>query len=277
MLWAVGIGISTSFIFLIILLFVGGGEATADQVIASAYGPLTQIVFNATSSKVGTICLLMFPLGCLVFTAIGLLTTSSRMTMAFARDKGIPFSNFFAKVHGKYGLPFNAMCLTVALVIVFGCVFLGSSSAFNAIVSASVVALNLSYGVPILVHCIRGRNLLPARSFTLPNWLGWFCNILGLVYIILTSVLFLFPPFIPATGTSMNYAVAALAVVFVVAVVQWFASSRRLYTGPRDIAAVELTLEAQGSHTGGDMVETRLDEEGKIGSANGVGSGRKYE
>jgi choline transport protein len=55
------------------------------------------------------------------------MTTSSRMVYAFARDGGLPASPFFAKVHKKLDVPLNALYLTTALVIIFGCIFLGSS------------------------------------------------------------------------------------------------------------------------------------------------------
>ena len=51
------------------------------------------------------------------------------------------------------------------------------SSAFNAIISSSVVMLDIAYGIPIAVNCIRGRTMLPERSFVLPNTLGWIANI----------------------------------------------------------------------------------------------------
>lgn len=50
-------------------------------------------------------------------------------------------------------------------------------SAFNAIVSASVVLLDISYAIPIAVNCARGRRMLPERSFNLPDWFGWTINI----------------------------------------------------------------------------------------------------
>ena len=78
------------------------------------------------------------------------------MTYAFARDGGLPFSRFFARVHSRLGLPLNSLILTTVLVIIFGCVFLGSSSAFNAIVSASVVALGITYAIPPAINCLRG-------------------------------------------------------------------------------------------------------------------------
>lgn len=43
------------------------------------------------------------------------------------RDGGLPFSRFFARVHDKHEMPLNALILTTALVVVFGCIFLGSS------------------------------------------------------------------------------------------------------------------------------------------------------
>lgn len=56
-------------------------------------------------------------------------------------------------------------------------ILLTSPSAFNAIVSASVVLLGISYGMPIAVNCCRGRRMLPERSFVLPEFLGWTVNI----------------------------------------------------------------------------------------------------
>lgn len=56
-------------------------------------------------------------------------------------------------------------------------ILLTSPSAFNAIISASVVLLGISYGMPIAVNCCRGRRMLPERSFNLPESVGWALNI----------------------------------------------------------------------------------------------------
>ena len=124
--------------------------------------------------------LFRFPLICLMFATITIMTTSSRMTYAFARDGGLPWSKFFAKVHRRLDLPLNALILTTVLVIIFGCIFLGSSSAFNAIISASVVCLGISYAMPPVIHCLRGRNKLPeSRPFKLPAVAGWAVNLVS--------------------------------------------------------------------------------------------------
>ena len=56
-----------------------------------------------------------------------------------------------------------------------------SESAFNAIISASVVALGVSYGMPIAINCMRGRKMLPAsRRFRLSGIVGWAANLVSM-------------------------------------------------------------------------------------------------
>jgi len=238
MIGCVLIGVFTGFIYLSVLLFV---SKDVDNVISSTAGPMLQIFYDATSNKAGSVCLLVFPLVCLLFAGVSIMTTSSRMVYAFARDGGLPASRIFSKVNSRLQVPLNALWLTTILVIIFGCIFLGSSSAFNAIVSASVVALGVTYGIPPAINCLRGRKMLPAsRPFILPNWLGWTCNLIGIAYVLLTTVLFMFPPVKEVTGSNMNYCVAAFAVVLIISTIQWFVDGRKNYTGPKiDIDALK--------------------------------------
>ena len=178
MLWCIGIGMFTGFVFLSCLLFV---LKDVDAVIESTAGPLLQILYDATENKAGAVCLLVFPLVCMLFTTTSIMTTSSRMSYAFARDRGLPLSRIFAKVHTGLDVPLYALIWTTAWVIIFGCIFLGSSSAFNAIVSASVVALGVTYAIPPTINCMRGRKMLPeTRPFKLPGWFGWTANLVSL-------------------------------------------------------------------------------------------------
>lgn len=116
------------------------------------------------------------------------------MTSAFARDDGLPLSKFWWEVHPKLGVPLNPLYLDVVVVVIFGCIFLGSSVAFNAITAAPVVALSVPYGMPVAVNLFQGRRKLPERAFALPEWLDWTANIIGLAYTVFTTVLFVFPP-----------------------------------------------------------------------------------
>ncbi|KAF2726091.1 amino acid permease [Polychaeton citri CBS 116435] len=231
MVYCVAIGLFTGFIFLMCLLFVAGN---VNDVIESAAGPVLQIFYHATGSKAGSVVLLMFPLVCLLFATTSIMTTSSRMTYAFARDGGLPFSRWFARIHKRLDVPVESICFTTVVVVIFGCIFLGSSAAFNAITSASVVALGISYGIPVAINMIRGRKMLPeTRSFKLPEWFGWIANTIGVGFVILTTVLFVFPPDLPVTGNNMNYCIVAFGVVLIISTIQWFVDGRKNYTGPK--------------------------------------------
>jgi amino acid transporter len=60
--------------------------------------PYIQIVLNATQSRVGTSVLTAAVAVILLFSAVNLVTTSSRQLFAFARDRGLPFSKTLAYV-----------------------------------------------------------------------------------------------------------------------------------------------------------------------------------
>lgn len=53
--------------------------------------------------------------------------------------------------------------------------------------------------------------MLPPRPFVLPGPMGWICNLLGIAYVIVTTVLFLFPPTLPVTGSNMSTLSVALS------------------------------------------------------------------
>lgn len=67
----------------------------------------------------------------------------------------------------------------------------------------------------------------------MPTPIAWFANLLGIIYVIITTVLFLFPPDLPVTGSNMNYCIVAFSVWLAIAVFQWFIDGRKNYTGPK--------------------------------------------
>lgn len=114
----------------------------------------------------------------------------------------------------------------------------GSNAAFQAILSSSVVLLELSYCIPIALLLIRGRHLLRPESFPSPTWtlgpvLGPITNVVALstlplllafvqrgsrlltfwpyvcaVFTSVTVVFFLFPGETHPTGNSMSASAA---------------------------------------------------------------------
>ena len=98
--------------------------------------------------------------------------------------------------------------------------------------------------------------MLPAsRPFKLPSAIGWTVNLIGITWTVFTTVLFLFPPEALLTGSNMNYAVAALGVLALLASLDWIFDGRKNYHGPRLPSDEVLT----GSDQKGDAVG--LDEQ----------------
>lgn len=261
MLYCIGIGMVSGFFFLSCLLFCVND---IDTVIESSSGPLLQIFMDATNNKAGSTCLLIFPIVCMLFTTVSILATSSRMSYAFARDRGLPFSSLLATVHPTLDVPVNALLWTTAWVVIFGLIFLGSSSTFNAITAASVVALGVTYAIPPAINCLRGRRMLPStRAYKLSEPVGWVLNLVGIAWTLLTTVLFVFPPEIPVTSENMNYAIAAFGVMLIIAASTWIFDGRKNYTGPRLDVDGMLHGKVEGMDPGTEQPEEMMDDEKK--------------
>ena len=220
------IGSLSAFILLIVFLFV---LSDFEQVTTSSAGPLLEIIYQAVGNKAGAVVLYIFPVCSMAFAAISILCVSSRQTQAFAIDRGLPFAAFWSKESPRWGVPIQSItmtsvwgecmrCMSVPsahlltarlTVIIFGCVYLGSSSALNAILSSSVVMLQLSYSIPIILLLIRGRGLLdeiaieeeekaggtadptqgqPVRQYNLGR-MGYLINLWSVLFAIFTSIL----------------------------------------------------------------------------------------
>jgi len=85
-----------AFAFSIAILF-SIGDVTAALTTPTQY-PIIEIFKNATQSNRATNAMTAALISSTMFSAFGLLASASRLTWAFARDKGLPFSNYFAQV-----------------------------------------------------------------------------------------------------------------------------------------------------------------------------------
>lgn len=63
--------------------------------------PIIEVYYLATQS-VATTNVLILAIASVIFVALfNVLASASRLTWAFARDRGLPFSSFFSKVSGN--------------------------------------------------------------------------------------------------------------------------------------------------------------------------------
>ena len=142
-----------------------------------------------------------------MFCAISISCAASRATWAFARDKALPFSRVFAKVAippmTKEPLPVNAFLLSTAVQVLLGLIYLGSSTAFNAFVSVSVICLGSSYAMPVAISLAGRRRLVKNAPYSLGRW-GAIINAIAVAWILFAIVLFCMPTVIPPTPTTMS-------------------------------------------------------------------------
>nr|POE76142.1 origin recognition complex subunit 2 [Quercus suber] len=195
--------------------------------------------YNATSSHAGATFMTCIITLLTLCSAIGNVATGSRQLFAFARDQGLPFGRWLS--YARWDLPLNAIVITSTIASLLSLINLGSSVAFNAILSIGVVSLLSSYIVSIsciIIKRIRGEALL-ARRWDLRAW-GLPLNIIGLAYLILVFVFAFFPLGTPVVASEMNWASAAYGGVAIFATLYYVIWAKRRYISPVSKVAKDL-------------------------------------
>ena len=127
-LGTVAIGFVTSWTFSIALFF---SMTNVKDLGTSATGvPLLALFQQALTSKAGAIVLEALVIATGIGCLIACHTWQSRLCWSFARDRGIPFSSFFAKVDHPMNVPVRAHFMSCLIVALVGCLYLGSYTAF---------------------------------------------------------------------------------------------------------------------------------------------------
>jgi amino acid permease (GABA permease) len=212
---------------------------------ASANVPAAQIFVDAlglTTAKV----LLLVVCGAIFFCGLANMTSNSRQIFAFSRDGAIPGSKLWRSVSKRTHTPVKSVWFAAIGAFLLGVPSLWNTVAFQAIVSVNVIGLFGSYGVPIFLRLRRGDDFVPG-PWNLGRW-SRPVAVVAVVWIGLSSILFLLPQSSPINHKTFNYAPVALAVVLIIATVWWFLTARRSYRGPisygtpEELAAMEQDL-----------------------------------
>ncbi|EXJ68395.1 uncharacterized protein A1O5_08187 [Cladophialophora psammophila CBS 110553] len=170
-----------------------------------------------------------------VFILNAIQETSSRLAWSFARDNGLVFSSRLSRIHPTLQVPVYALFLTYGILVVCGCVFVASTTAFNALIGSSIVLQEISFLIPValLIYRRRGPKYLPpTRYFAPPSAVGWIANVIVVAFSLITTVFFNFPVFLPTSATTMNYTCVILGIALLLGVMNWFAHARKHYQGP---------------------------------------------
>jgi len=141
-------------------------------------------------------------------------------------------------------MPFNALILISVVAFLLSLIYLGSSTAFNAITSLVALGLHISYFLPILfimLRKIRGPPLTYG-PFSLGRW-GIPINLFSLLYLIFVIIWMPFPILLPVTASNMNYASPVLILIIIGALVDWVISGHRRFKVPvaQPISEIDLS------------------------------------
>lgn len=121
--------------------------------------------------------------------------------------------------------------------MLLGLINIGSSVAFNAIVSLVVAAYFGSYFIPISIAASRHFNGIP---LALGPWnmgrLGLPTNILALVWIVNTWTITFFAIAVPVTNETMNWSSVLWAFIMGFGILWYFVFQRHKFTGPTIIS-----------------------------------------
>lgn len=173
--------------------------------------PALEVFFQATSSKsIATFFTITVSIITL-FAITGAQQTASRLVYSFARDDAVVFSRVLSRIHPRWDVPVWALLFNCFCVFLLGCINLGSTSAFNALVSTGMILSQLSYAFPaalVIYHRAVGtmENVLPVGKgrFKLPSGIGFVANILTVVLALLGLVCYDFPTVLPVAAANMS-------------------------------------------------------------------------
>ncbi|KHN93827.1 Amino acid/polyamine transporter I [Metarhizium album ARSEF 1941] len=172
-----------------------------------------QIFLDATNSRVGATVMSAMLTSVAAASAVAGITSTSTTLWAFSRDQATPCHEFLSHISPRLHIPLNAVAVVVVLQVLLGFIYLGNDTAFSAILSMAIVALYLSYLLPILYMLRYGRwNLQPEQygRFRLGFVPGIVLNLLSAAWMITVMIFSLFPATLPVTPQNMNYSIVVL-------------------------------------------------------------------
>lgn len=192
-----------------------------------------QVFFGATNSRAGSSVMTAILIALITCASFGFLATASRQTWAFARDKGLPFSGFLSHVDKRTTLPLRSIFFCAIVSAVIGLINIGSTVAFNAIVSLIIAGLFVSYLTAIVLMILKRvkRETIDFGPWSL-GWAGLPINVVAACFLLISVVFSFFPPATPVTLMSMNWSCLMWGGSTLIGLVYYAVRGRKIYHGP---------------------------------------------
>ncbi|ORY92563.1 amino acid/polyamine transporter I [Leucosporidium creatinivorum] len=240
---AVVVGFLSTFVLLISLLFA---MVDVDLILASPTGmPYVQLVFNATGSFAGTVCMSLLVLAITLLALIGIMLSCSRIAFTVSRDGGLIHPTYFAKVSPARGVPVRAILLTTGTSAALVCTYLGSSTALNSFLNSVMILNWVCYSIPIIGLLLCKRQYARPGPFQLGKF-GYLINILTVLYMCFQGIFFVLPYGLPAAVDSMNYSSVVVVGLMALVVLSWYITGRKFYLKEPPVVAHNEEREGTG-------------------------------
>lgn len=256
MIWAIMLNGTTGFIMAVTFAYcIGPLDAAVHPPYFFAF---IGTFYNATGSKGAATAMTCIITLLTLCSAISNVATASRQMFAFARDRGLPAADFLSYVRPGWDIPLNSILVSLCITALLSLINLGSTVAFNAIISIGVVSLlsscrcrlpdhlliSAKNGIDLVsIGCIlykrfRNEALLPRRWSV--GRFGMAFNLCALAYVAVAYVFAFFPIGTPVTTETMNWASAVYGGIVIVAVFYYVVYARHIYIPPVSRLAKDL-------------------------------------
>ncbi|KAL0941706.1 Choline transport protein 6 [Colletotrichum truncatum] len=197
--------------------------------------PFMQIFLDVAKSRAGaTVMSLIIILTAIAATVAGI-TSTSRTLWAFARDRATPYDEHLSKVNKQHQIPVYSVVLVTVLQMLLGFIYLGNTTAFNAILSMAIIGMYSSYIIPIVYMVSYGRKKLGASDygpFKLGPVLGPVLNVISLIWMAVVVVFSTFPSAMPVTPQNMNYSIVVMTGWLVFGIAYYVSFGRNKFQVP---------------------------------------------
>ncbi|KAK4891053.1 hypothetical protein LTR27_010260 [Elasticomyces elasticus] len=150
----------------------------------------------------------------------GQITTSSRVIWSLAMRSAFPGSAALRTIRSSHALPINATVAATIMPFFVGLLVFASSTVLNAVLGAAAISFFGSYSIAIACALPRQAFIRQRQAYFSMGAFSY-ASVLSLAWMALLYVILCFPLYLPATVSNMNYAVAVVAVVGVVACLNW--------------------------------------------------------
>ncbi|PYH32211.1 amino acid permease [Aspergillus neoniger CBS 115656] len=208
------------------LFCVGDLDAALDS--ATGYD-FIEVFFNATKSHAGTS----------VMTAIVIVADYLRIINSRASGSA---------------LPLRAIALCAIITAITCLINIGSSAAFNAMISLTTAGLFSSYEIAIVLILIKKLKNEPLQygPWKMGRLWGILINIGSICFLTITIFFSFFPEELPVTPTNMNWSIVVFMGEFLLGLGWYLVRGRKIYHGPVMDMPVAV---GESAVVGGDCVD----------------------